>query len=472
MSDSRGADEVIDLLVDDGSWRAWDDPADVDPAWSADYREALSRARERSGADESVRTGVATVGGRPIVLVVSEFRFLGGSIGRVAGQRIAGAIRRATAEGLPVLALPASGGTRMQEGTPAFLQMATITAAVIAHRTAGLPYLVHLRHPTTGGVFASWGSLGQVTTAEPGALVGFLGPRVYAGLYGKEFPDGVQQAENLDRHGLIDAVVSTAQLSQRISKILAILAESVQAGPAEVHGSASAPGATWDAVLATRRDDRPGLAELLSDSAVILRQNAPLWLALEHFGRRTALVVGQDRALQSGGRLPGPADLRVAQRGMRLAAELGLPVVTVIDTPGAELSVAAEEGGLAAEIATCLADLIGLPVRTVSVLLGQGAGGAALALFPADHRLAATDAWLSPLPPEGASIIVHHDVDHAPQLADDQGIGAPDLLRTNIIDDMVDVDATDGMGALRVAIAAAIDGEPSPNRRARMPAAC
>ena len=124
-----------------------------------------------------------------------------------AAERLVRAIERATEERLPLLAAPASGGTRMQEGTVAFLQMVKIAAAVAAHRAGGLPYLVYLRNPTTGGVFASWGSLGHVTVAEPGALIGFLGPRVYEALYGEPFPEGVQRAENLYEHGLVDAVL-------------------------------------------------------------------------------------------------------------------------------------------------------------------------------------------------------------------------------------------------------------------------
>ena len=114
--------------------------------------------------------------GRRVAVVACEFDFLAGSIGVAAAERITAAIERATAERLPLLASPSSGGTRMQEGTVAFLQMVKIAAAVTLHKQAHLPYLVYLRHPTTGGVFASWGSLGHVTVAEPGALVGFLGP--------------------------------------------------------------------------------------------------------------------------------------------------------------------------------------------------------------------------------------------------------------------------------------------------------
>lgn len=134
-------------------------------------------------------------------------------------------MERATAERLPLIGFPASGGTRMQEGTPAFVRMIAIANAVTAHKAAGLPYLVHLRHPTTGGVLASWGSLGQLTTAEPGALVGFLGPRVYQALYGEPFPEGVQRAEHLERFGTVDAVLTADQLRGWLTAALDLLAE-------------------------------------------------------------------------------------------------------------------------------------------------------------------------------------------------------------------------------------------------------
>ena len=161
--------------------------------------------------------------GRRVAVLMGEFAFLAGSIGRAAADRLVAAIERATREGLPLLAGPVSGGTRMQEGTPAFVQMVRISEAVAAHRAAGLPYLVYLRHPTTGGVMASWGSLGHVTVAEPGALVGFLGPRVYEALYGRPFPEGVQTAENLFAHGIIDGVVAPEDVQDLLDRALDIL---------------------------------------------------------------------------------------------------------------------------------------------------------------------------------------------------------------------------------------------------------
>ena len=153
-----------------------------------------------------------------------------------------------------------------------------------------------------------------------------------------------------------------------------------------------------------------------------------LLLALTSFSGTPFILVGQDRRAQSEQRLLGPAALRSARRGMRIAQELRLPLVCVIDTPGADLSAAAEEGALAGEIARCLAEMVELTVPTVSILLGEGTGGGALALLPARRVIAAGNAWLSPLPPEGASAIMHGSAEFAPQMARRQRVRAVDLL--------------------------------------------
>ncbi len=195
-----------DLVLDAGSWQSWDSPVERGPV-SPEYAEELAAAAQKSRQDESIITGEGTLRGRRVAVVAGEFAFLAGSIGVAAAERLIAAVERATEEGLPLLAAPVSGGTRMQEGTVAFLQMIGITAAIARHKEAGLPYLVYLRNPTFGGVLASWGSLGHVTIAEPGASIGFLGPRVFEALYGEPFPEGVQTAEHLAERGLIDAVV-------------------------------------------------------------------------------------------------------------------------------------------------------------------------------------------------------------------------------------------------------------------------
>ncbi|PND55824.1 acetyl-CoA carboxyl transferase [Mycobacterium sp. ENV421] len=435
-----GAAELRDAALDPGSFRSWDSaPLDVgaDDAYAAE----LEQARTKSGFDEAVLTGQGTIYGRRVAVVACEFDFLAGSIGVAAAERVTAAIERATAEKLPLLASPSSGGTRMQEGTVAFLQMVKIAAAVTAHKRAHLPYLVYLRHPTTGGVFASWGSLGHITAAQPGALIGFLGPRVYEQLYGEPFPAGVQTAENLLRHGVIDAVVGIEALRPTLNRALKVITDAPGSPPAALPDEPIPDVPAWESVVASRRPDRPGVSWLLREGAT---DRVPLSgthgdaattaLALARFGDQPAVVVGQQRVV---GGVVGPAALREARRGMALAAGLKLPLVLVIDTAGPALSAEAEQDGLAGEIARCLSDLVMLDTPTVSVLLGQGSGGPALAMVPADRVLAAQHGWLAPLPPEGASAIVFRDTDHAPELAAAQGVRSLDLLRNGIVDAIV-----------------------------------
>ncbi|MBI0301189.1 carboxyl transferase, partial [Streptomyces sp. PRKS01-29] len=214
-------------------------------------------------------------------------------------------------------------------------------------------------------------------------------------------------------------------------------------------------------IRASRRVERPGVRDLLRVAAEDVsplsgtgagEHDPGLLLALARVGGTPCVVLGHNRrSAREGetaegpgeGQALGPAGLRTARRGMRIAAELGLPLLTVIDTAGAALSREAEEGGLAAEIARCLADMVTLPAPTLCLLLGQGAGGAALALLPADRVVAARHAWLSPLPPEGASAILHRTTERAYEVAARQGVRSADLLAQGIVDRIVEEDASE-----------------------------
>jgi acetyl-CoA carboxylase carboxyl transferase subunit beta len=441
------ATDLIGLVLDEGSWSSWDAPPARGPV-SGEYAAELAAAQESTGLDESVITGEGLMRGRRVAVVACEFRFLAGSIGVASAERLVRAIERATAEGLPLLAAPVSGGTRMQEGVVAFVQMVKISQTIAAHKAAGLPYLVYLRHPTTGGVMASWGSLGHVTVAEPGALVGFLGPRVYEALYDRPFPDGVQTSENLYAHGLIDAVVPPEQIADILDRALTVLLapRDVSADPENPPVDEIEDVDTWESITRSRRPERPGVRRLLKYAATDViplngtgqgESDPGLLIALARFGGSPCVFLGQDRRGQTAAHPLGPGALREARRGMRLAAELDLPLMTVIDTPGAALSVEAEEGGLAGEIARCLADLVTLPAPTLCLLLGEGNGGGALALLPADRVIAAQHGWLSPLPPEGASAIVHRDLAHAPDMARAQRVRSLDMREAGIVDRIV-----------------------------------
>jgi acyl-CoA carboxylase subunit beta len=445
------AAETIELIVDAGSWHSWDSPPPT-PA-DTEYRDQLARASERAGTDESVCTGEATINGIRVALVVGEFGFLAGSVGAAAADRVVRGVRRATQESLPLLGLPTSGGTRMQEGTPAFLQMVSIAAAVAAHREAGLAYLVWLRDPTLGGVMATWGSLGQVcAAADPSATIGFLGARVFDAMNpGEHFPRHVQHADHLQQVGVIDAVVPPEQVRQWFARLLTALssrpagvtdqrAETTQ--DPQTPAPASIPDA-WDCVQATRHPDRSGARELVEACATeisVLHGTATgergdgVLLALARIGGTGCVIVAQDRSAEA----PlGPAALRTARRGYQLAREWCLPVLTVVDTEGAEVSGPAEEGAIAGEIARNLADLSLLPVPVVSVLLGSGCGGGALAMLPADVLIAAADSWITPLPPEGAAAILLRSTDQAAHMARSQHITAVELAHLGVIDELI-----------------------------------
>lgn len=446
MSAHPSVRELLDSVLDAGSFASWDEPIDIS-AHSAEYQATLRAAAERADTDESVITGRGEVRGRPVAVVANEFGFLAGSIGHAAAQRIVTAVRRATSEGIPVLASTASGGTRMQEGTPAFVQMIDISRAIMDHKAAGLPYLVHLRHPTTGGVFASWGSLGHITVAEPGALIGFLGPKVFELLENRPFPPGIQVSENLANRGIIDAVVLTDELPSVVDRALGLLIDPASESTRERRtGEVTRRRSPWESIEITRAADRPGVREVLrygSDATVRLQgtdegeRDIAMIVAFARLDGVPCVVVGQDRTTQTKASPMGPGALREARRGMRLANELGLPLVSIIDTPGADLSPEAEQGAVAGEIARCISTMATMSVPTVSVLLGQGCGGGALALLPADVVVAAENAWLSPLPPEGASAIVHGDVDHAAEMAEQQGVSALDLFEGGTVHHLV-----------------------------------
>ncbi|MGO4958081.1 carboxyl transferase domain-containing protein [Luteococcus sp. Sow4_B9] len=462
------AREFVEMVADEGSFERW--PSSPHRTSDPDYRIDLEKAREATGLDEAVLTGRAMLDGHPVALVVSEFGFLGGSIGHTTSDQILRAIERATDERLPLLMAPCSGGTRMQEGTTAFVQMIKIAQAAQAHRRAGLPYLVYLRHPTTGGVFASWGSLGQVTLAEPEALVGFLGPRAQEAISGTRIEEGVQRSENLFRLGIVDGVVPVGEVRPVWARVLKALgAPSVVPGTVQRGRSQLADAADpWEAVVATRHERRPGLAELVHwqcEDVVWLsgtgdgQMDPVMRVGLARLDGLPMVLVGQNRALPVEQQSLSPAGLRLAQRGYRLAQELGLPVVNLIDTPGGALTKEAEESALAGEIARTLGLLADLTVPTISVLLGRGGGGVALAMLPSDRTLGAQNGWLAPLPPEGASAIVHRSAERAAEMARLHRLGVNDLHAEGVVHEVIqepEDPAADGGEAFSRAIAEAI----------------
>ncbi|WP_457940194.1 acetyl-CoA carboxylase, carboxyltransferase subunit beta [Mesorhizobium sp. 10J20-29] len=221
------ARERLKYFFDDGKYEALENPkVFVDPLKFRDekrYLDRLKDARTKTGMEDAILSGLGTIEGLPVVATVQDFAFMGGSLGMAAGDAIIKAFETAVASKRPMILFAASGGARMQEGILSLMQLPRTTVAVDRLKEAGLPYIVVLTNPTTGGVTASYAMLGDVHIAEPGALIGFAGPRVIEQTIREKLPEGFQRAEYLMEHGMVDMVVSRLELKATIARLLKIL---------------------------------------------------------------------------------------------------------------------------------------------------------------------------------------------------------------------------------------------------------
>ncbi|MFO1088826.1 MAG: acetyl-CoA carboxylase, carboxyltransferase subunit beta [Hyphomicrobiales bacterium] len=237
-------------MFDGGAWEAIALPAvAVDPLKFRDerrYADRLKEARTKAGRDDCVMAGAGTLDGQPAVIAVQDFAFMGGSLGMAAGEAVITAMRTAVDKAASFVLFVSSGGARMQEGILSLMQMPRTTVAVQELKAARLPYIVVLTNPTTGGVTASYAMLGDVHLAEPGALIGFAGPRVIEQTIREKLPEGFQRAEYLERHGMVDLVVPRKEMRETVSRLIGLLTRAPErrivaaAPPAEAEALAPA----------------------------------------------------------------------------------------------------------------------------------------------------------------------------------------------------------------------------------------
>ena len=455
------ARDRIAVLVDDDSFRERDAAlASGDPLAFSDvrtYRSRLLHQFQQHDHRDALVTGTATLGGIPVVVAVLDFSFMGGSMGLVVGEKLAAAAELALEERRPLVTVVASGGARMQEGMFALWQMGRTAAAIKRLRAGGVPYISVLSDPTTGGVYASFASLGDVILAEPEALIGFAGPRVAEAMLGEPLPEGSHRAEYLLRHGHIDAVVPRTSLRQTLISILgtwqgASTLDEEDARPAsrwQAYPALALPDA-WTLTQEVRQADRPsthayirrivpGFVSLAGDR--VSGDDPAVIGGLGRIADMPVMVVGLDRGhdrLPDDAPLrPRPAGFRKAYRLMTLAARWRLPLVLFVDTPGAWPGIESEHEGLAGAIAQNLALLSDLPTPIVSVVVGEGGSGGALALTVADRILMQERATFSVIAPEGAAAILYRDTDRAEELAGSLRITARDLEGFGMIDGIV-----------------------------------
>jgi acetyl-CoA carboxylase carboxyl transferase alpha subunit/acetyl-CoA carboxylase carboxyl transferase beta subunit len=458
------ARERLAQLIDAGSFvdAADHDGGQEDPLAFADrlpYRQRLAEARRATGEQEAVVTGRAAIGGSDVVVAVMDFRFLGGSMGTGVGERVTWAAEEAARTRIPLLLVTTSGGARMQEGCLSLMQMAKTAQAIGRLRELGVLCVCVLPDPTFGGVSASFAMLGHVVIAEAGALVGFAGPRVIQETIRQELPPGFQTAEFLLAHGLVDRVEPRQRLRPVLEQLLATTRrgdappEAGGSPPIRVAGQLPASGADpWALVQRARHIDRPTTLDYLGtafDEFVELHgdrafaDDAAIVGGLARIGGRGVVVVGhqkghntRDLVARNFG-MAHPEGYRKARRLLEIAASLRLPVVCLVDTPGAFPGVQAEERGQSAAIAECIMTASRLPVPVVSVITGEGGSGGALALATADRVLMLENAFYSVISPEGCAAILWRSRDAAPDAARALRITAPQLLDLGVVDAVV-----------------------------------
>ena len=453
---SISAREWAEILFDEGSFSeqfagiATPDPLHFED--SQPYAERVKDARAQSDGREAILTGTAHIGGLPMVVAVSDFRFIGGSMGYAVGERVAHAMERARDSKRPFLSVTCSGGARMQEGIVALLQMAKTAAAAQRLHEAGIPMVTLLANPTTGGVFASYGTQGDILIAEAGALIGFAGPRVRA-VHDADEARETLYAEDLYERGLVDLIAPREGLRNVLITVLDLVrptqAPDVESLPHVVEARDLARG--WTAVERARHAERPRALhyiEALTSDFVPLRgdrsgvDDPALVGGLGRIGDTNVVLIGQERGdlTLDGSRHDGrvsPAGYRKAKRLMLLADRLHLPLVTFVDTPGAHDGIADEGAGLASSISDCLATTASLTTPSVAVVIGEDGFGGALALTWADRLLMQQNAMYAITSPEGAAAILYRDRARAPEVAEALGVVAADLHGLGVVDALV-----------------------------------
>lgn len=426
--------------------------------------------------DRAVTTGEALMSGQRVAAIEFDFSANGGTMGAVTGERIVRAFDRAATRRLPVVAITASGGARLQEGMVALVQMARTVSARARLARAGSPLIVVFDSPTTGGVYASWSSLADIRAAVRGATIGFGGPRVVELVTGRRPGPDSHTAESAWKAGLVDAVLEADGVGSWVA-----LALGTQSEPLQLPGDRPSlfvdelpvpPVDAYSLVCGTRCPKRAsGLewAAALSTSWCELHGASAVFRAgIAVVGGIRCVIVAMDRhALGDAAARPMPADFRLAQRAIALAGSLGLPLLTLIDTPGAEPGSAAEADGIASEIARTLLGMAQLNTPSVALCVGEGGSGGAVALAHADRFLMVEDSVFSVIGPEAAALILARDKNRAAEMSTALKLTAPDLLELGIVDALVPVPNADTINQIRAVVKDALSSATFGDRERR-----
>ncbi|MDG9717093.1 carboxyl transferase domain-containing protein [Streptomyces sp. DH24] len=437
MADRPSARATLALLTDDFTelpHPARESPPGGPLGWQG-YDAARARAAERTGEEESVVCGTGHVGGTRAVLIAFEFGFLGGSLGERTGDRLEAAYTHAREHRLPVVPLVATGGSRMQEGMLALTQLQRAARQSALTREAGLAQLAVVRDPTTGGGWATLGAGADVTLALPGAQVGFAGSRVRP----PDADPAAYTAEAQVAAGSADAVVAPGKLRETLALWLRLLTSpsADPAPPPRPLGATDLPATGWDAVRRARSPHRPRAGAYLDayftrrvaisgDRCGGTDPDGMLCGFGEHEGRTVAYAAQTGTATR-------PAGYRTAARLIRLADRLGIPVLTLVDTPGAANDADAERQGVGPAIADLFGAVAAARTPVTTLVIGEGGSGGALALAAPGRTWATPDSYFSVIAPEPAAAILKRPPEEAPATADELRLRPQDLTELGVI---------------------------------------
>ncbi len=488
----------VEMILDEGSFEEWDaDMPLVDPLDFPDYESKVEETREKTKLNEAVVTGRGRIYGYDTVFAVCDNRYLMSSMGHNMGEKIARAVERATEERLPVIIYASSGGARMQEGMISLMQMAKTSAALKRHSDAGLLYISFLTEPTTGGVTASFAMLGDIILAEPGALIGFAGPRVIEQTIHQKLPEGFQRSEFQLEHGFVDQIVERRDQKELLARLLEFhekehnwkewagktdsedrpnVADALAGAAARLNPGANGAPRTrqapysgsmpqkmldlidkrkkepWDVVHESRKVGRPTARDYID----ILFEDFQEFHGDRYYGDDGAViggiaayyglpvtVIGQERGSDSQDSIarnfgmPSPEGYRKALRLMKQAEKFKRPIVCFVDTSGAYPGMEAEERGQGEAIARNLFEMSALKVPVLSIITGQGGSGGALAMAVANEVWMLENATYSILSPEGFASILWKDARKADEAAKVMQITAEDLYRLGTIERII-----------------------------------
>jgi len=452
----------LEQLLDEGSFE--DLSGDLEPldalgfADSKPYAQRIEEAQRKTGYREGLTYGKATVGGKPLVVAVMNFGFVGGSMGSAVGEGVTRAAELALEQKTPLLVVCTSGGARMQEGCISLMQMAKTSAAFARLHEQGILVVCLLTDPTYGGVSASFATLGDVLLAEPNSYIGFAGPKVIEQTIRQQLPEGFQTAEFLLDHGMLDLVEPRENIQNVLRKLLELHTLSEDGLP-ETEGAdpvtdpdALPKRSAWDIVQLARNIERPNtleyvgyvfddFQELYGDR--LFDEDAAIVGGVGRLGDLSVVVIGHQKGhttsemMERNFGMPNPEGYRKGMRLMEHAARFGMPLVTFVDTPGAYPGLGAEERGQSVAIAESIMKMSRLPVPAVTLVTGEGGSGGALALAVGDRVLMMENSYYSVISPEGCSTILFKDAAQAPRAAEALRLAAADLLHLGIMDAVV-----------------------------------